>query len=491
VVATDGGNPANSAEKQVTVTVTNVAASATAVAVAPQRYRAGDTIVVEVTFNEPVVVSGSPQIGLTVGSTVRQAVYAGGSGTAVLRFGYKVVVGENDADGVAVAQSIQLPGGATIKDGAAADASTVLPAASTGGVLVDTALPLLQGVTGPAARTYASGEKLSFTATFSEPVQVAGAGASLPYLNLTVNNVTRRASYDSGAGTNKLVFSYTVAVGETAIAGKVVASGRSIQLPAGAGVTDLAGNQPLGLTYTPPATAAVKVDGVVPVASSVTPPASKIYRAGQAIVFKVNYSRPVVVTGVPQLTVSIGQSFRQANYIGGSGTKILSFSYTVASGDVSSLGVALGNQVALNGGVIRDTVGNPARLTVPVVNTRGVLVDAVPPSITGLTVPAAGTYKKGQTLSFTVTFSEPVVVTGVPKLQATIGTTVRNVTYVRGTGTKSLVFSYTLQATDKDADGIALQPQIVLGAGTIRDNGGTPPSSLSLPGFDTSGIKVG
>ena len=162
----------------------------------------------------------------------------------------------------------------------------------------------------------------------------------------------------------------------------------------------------------------------------------------------------------------------------------------VVPGDLSVMGVVLGNSVGLSGGWIRDAVGNDARLSVPAVNTRGVLVDAVTPTITGLTVPAAGTYKKNQTLSFTVTFSEPMTVTGVPKLQALIGATVRNVPYVQGTGTRSLVFRYTLQATDHDADGIALLGQIVLGTGTIRDNAGNSPSSLALPGTSISGIKV-
>jgi len=351
---------------------------------------------------------------------------------------------------------------------------------------VDTTQPVLQGVTGPSSGTYASGQKLSFAVAFSEPIAVTG----VPYLDLNVNGVARRAIYDSGAGTNQLLFSYTVAVNETAAAGKVVATGRSIQLPAGAAVTDLDRNVPVSLAYTPPGTSGVKVDGVVPVAASVTAPAAKTYRAGQALVFKVNYSRAVYVNGTPQLMVSIGANVMPASYIGGTGTTSLSFRYVVAPGDLSVMGVVLGNSVGLSGGWIRDAVGNDARLSVPAVNTRGVLVDAVTPTITGLTVPAAGTYKKNQTLSFTVTFSEPMTVTGVPKLQALIGTTVRNVPYVQGTGTRSLVFRYTLQATDHDADGIALLGQIVLGTGTIRDNAGNSPSSLALPGISTSGIKV-
>jgi len=204
----------------------------------------------------------------------------------------------------------------------------------------------------------------------------------------------------------------------------------------------------------------------------------------------VNYSRAVYVNGTPQVTVSVGQAFRQATYVGGSGTTTLSFRYVVTPGDLSVQGVGLGNTVGLSGGWIRDAVGNNARLAVPAVNTRNTLVDAVSPTITGLTVPAAGNYKRNQTLSFTVTFSEPMTVTGVPKLQAVIGSTVRTIPYVLGTGSRSLVFRYTLQATDHDADGIALLGQIVLGNGTIRDKAGNPPSNITLPVVSTSGVKV-
>jgi hypothetical protein len=83
-----------------------------------------------------------------------------------------------------------------------------------------------------------------------------------------------------------------------------------------------------------------------------------------------------------------------------------------------------------------------------------------------------------------------MTVTGVPKLQAVIGSTVRNIPYVLGTGTRSLVFRYTLQATDHDANGIVLLGQAVLGGGTIRDKAGNSPSSLTLPVVSTSGVKV-
>lgn len=49
---------------------------------------------------------------------------------------------------------------------------------------------------------------------------------------------------------------------------------------------------------------------------------------------------------------------------------------------------------------------------------------------------AGVTYASGEKLSFTATFSEPMTVTGVPRPQAVIGSTVRNGAYVGGTGSR-------------------------------------------------------
>ena len=56
-----------------------------------------------VTFSEAVTVTGTPQIDLTIGSTVRQADYESGSTTTQLLFEYAVqVADEDDTDGAAI-----------------------------------------------------------------------------------------------------------------------------------------------------------------------------------------------------------------------------------------------------------------------------------------------------------------------------------------------------------------------------------------------------
>ena len=106
-------------------------------------------------------------------------------------------------------------------------------------------------------------------------------------------------------------------------------------------------------------------------------------------------------------------------------------------------------------------------------------------------MPAAGTYKVGDTLDFTVNFSEAITVAGAPKLALTLdaGGTV-DATYVSGSGTSALVFRYTVQAGDADANGVTLGASIVLNGGTLTDAAGNaaPLTGLSVSGL--AGVKV-
>ena len=88
-------------------------------------YRRGETIGIAVTFGKPVVVTGTPQLALSVGTATRQAAYARGTGTTQLAFEYTVVEADRDPDGIAVAANALALNNGTIADadagGAAAD----------------------------------------------------------------------------------------------------------------------------------------------------------------------------------------------------------------------------------------------------------------------------------------------------------------------------------------------------------------------------------
>ena len=64
------------------------------------KYGAGETIEVQVGFQIPVTVTGTPQVALTIGTTTRQAGYASGSGTSTLTFRYTVRAADADSNGI-------------------------------------------------------------------------------------------------------------------------------------------------------------------------------------------------------------------------------------------------------------------------------------------------------------------------------------------------------------------------------------------------------
>lgn len=99
------------------------------------------------------------------------------------------------------------------------------------------------------------------------------------------------------------------------------------------------------------------------------------------------------------------------------------------------------------------------------------------PTITAITPPANGTYSTGQTLSFTVTFSSAVTVStagGTPYLSlsaitGSVGTgNLAKATYQSGSGTATLIFSYTVVSTDSAPTGLTMTSSITLAGGTIQ-----------------------
>jgi ELWxxDGT repeat protein len=449
-------------------------------------YIVGQNLDFTVVFSEAVVVNtagGAPRLVLTIGSTTRYATYLSSSVGNILTFRYTVQAGDLDSNGIVVTSPIDLNGG-TITDVPGNDAVLIFTPPNTTSVLVDGVAPMVTSVTGPAAGTYIVGQTLDFTVVFSEPVVVNIAGG-WPRLVLTIGSTTRYATYLSGTGTSTLTFRYTVQAGDEDTDGIAVAS--PIDLNGGT-ITDVAANNAV-LTFTPPNTSGVLVDGVAPTIVSVTGPAAGTYIVGQNLDFTVQFSEAVAVTGTPRLQLTIGSTTRYATYLIGTGTSTLAFRYTVQSGDLDTDGIAVASSIDLNGGTIKDVPGNNAVLTFTPPDTSGVLVDGVAPTITSVTGPAAGTYIVGQHLDFTVVFSEAVAVTGTPRLVLTIGSTTRYATYLSGSGTSTLTFRYTVQAGDEDSDGIAVASSIDLNGGTIKDTNGND-AVLTFTPPDTSGVLV-
>ena len=99
-----------------------------------------------------------------------------------------------------------------------------------------------------------------------------------------------------------------------------------------------------------------------------------------------------------------------------------------------------------------------------------------------LSSPAVGaTFERGEVIEATVTFDGAVDVTGTPQLALGIGTATRQANYASGTGTRRLVFRYTVASGDTDTDGISIAAAaLALNSGTIVLAGGTTNALLGL-----------
>ena len=177
--------------------------------------------------------------------------------------------------------------------------------------------------------------------------------------------------------------------------------------------------------------------------------------------------------GTPTLALNDGGT---ATYTGGSGSSALTFSYTVAAGqNTASLAATAVN---LNSATIKDSAGNAANLSLSGLTQAGPQIDTTTPLISSIAeTPSSGVLNAGKTVTYTITTSEAVTVTGTPQLMLNDGGIA---TYTAGSGTSALTFKYTVLAGQNTPD---LQVTAVnLNGGTISDGAGNA-ANLSLAGI--------
>ena len=301
----------------------------TAVAATDGTYKIGDTISITLTFDEAVDVTGTPQITLSNNDVVD---YSSGTGSANLVFVYTVASGDTDSSDLSVS-SIAANGG-TIQDDADNDFATAIADGDLGAVIVDANAPALASV---AANNgdYGVGETITITVTWGEAVAVTGT----PTLTLSNNDV---ATYQSGTGSTALVFTTTVAEGDTASADLSVSA-------YGGTIADSAGNAAAAATGD---LGSVTVDGDAPDFASVAA-ADGDYGVGESFDITVTWDEAVVVSGTPTITLSNGAT---VNYASGTGNAALVFAYTPAEGDNAASDLS----VSSYSGTITDAAGGAA-----------------------------------------------------------------------------------------------------------------------------------
>ena len=93
---------------------------------------------------------------------------------------------------------------------------------------------------------------------------------------------------------------------------------------------------------------------VTSIAVTSSPSADSTYKISETIQFNVTFNGVVSVTGVPQFSLHMGSFSRRTDYISGSESKELVFSYTIVDGDNDGDGISwAANGLSLNGGTIQ------------------------------------------------------------------------------------------------------------------------------------------
>jgi hypothetical protein len=174
----------------------------------------------------------------------------------------------------------------------------------------------------------------------------------------------------------------------------------------------------------------------------------------------------IVISGSSAILTVNGRAFESGQAV------TLSYNDPSSSNDSNALQDRVGNDVAsFSQSVTNNSTWNGLSPSVQ--------------SVGGKT--ANGSYRLGSVIEIWVTFSEPVVVTGTPKLQLETGATDQEATYVSGSGTSSLLFQVTVgaTATTNDLD-YASTSALILNSGTIKNAAGEN-ATLTLAAPNASG----
>ena len=391
-------------------------------------YAEGETIQVRIGFGESVSVTGTPYLVLDIAGAARRAAYASGSGTNYLNFEYTVQTGDFDSNGLSLCSSrvldpgcgrISLNGGRISAQSDNLAAELDLPAlGNQSGHKVDgmpTFVPDPGVVPMPSPSMGIVPRNWSLRpddVDFGEQFRVLFITSTRNAVSSTIDDYNQHAINDAGAG-HSAIRPYKDGF-------RVIASTATVDARDNAALTGT-GERIYWL------------DGATQVADNYSDlfdgswdSVSPFDRAGNSS------SKAVIWTGSTNAGVA-----HSSNPLGSSDT-------------VEVGGTRFGFRPLSGGNAHRSSL-------VPLYAISQVLM--VPEQVTREPSPSGGhaptsrprqgdTYRLGETFIFPFTFTEPVVVRGVPTMPLELDSGTVRARYHSGSGTNTLLFAYTVQAGD-------------------------------------------
>jgi len=399
--------------------------------------KASDSVDIEVQFSEALTVIGSPGLSLQVGAQTRSAQYVGAKtgDASVLVWRYTVQAGDNDADGISIgANALNLGSNGSIRD-AFGNQAVLNHAAPLGlvPVLVDTTAPtVILSLMGDDTHL-ALGETATLQIKFSEKP------ASLPTLSASLGSL--------GSWTQINDISYNLVF----IPNPKVSNGDV--LFSLADWTDAAGNAGNKGTLALANNKTLRVDTVAPIVTSVTDQITSVTNAD--ISFEVSLSEAISGNWSTSSFMASNGTVKSVTPIAGNKLTVVVTPKTNTEADVA---------LSLVAGTLKDAAGN-ALVNQDLSSLNSQAIDTKLPSVSSVLMmgnSTTGLYKAGDEIIVKVQMTEAVTVTGVPQVALDMGgSRNRQARYISGTGSDTLLFSYTVQPytvqlNDNDADGVAV-----------------------------------
>lgn len=463
-------------------------------------YKIGQEITILVEFSRNVVVRDTPLLLLNIlAETDCVATYVSGSTTTVLTFSYTPVEGDNTGNTALDYRSsssfMLLPLLAStllfsspsqvllLSSNPIVGANVTLPRPGTP-LTVDAVRSLVgnnqkiyvrtdgfqvQDLAAdvPSGETYAPGQRIVISVTFTDIVVVQGA----PRLLLNVNVlIARYATYLDGSGSPTLRFVYIVSLGDSCtvleadsrsaldLNGGVITDADGMYVPLQLGAPGFAGS--LSYRYQ---------IGVSSISAAVTRVYSQnpigIYGVGDIISVIVEFDRNVTISPtapVPTLLIQLDGHTRSCSYSSGGTSRTLVFTLSVIAGDATQ-DLEYANQIALAGTILTQSTTSTlqANLQLPtpgaaqsLSSTSAVRVVTTAPTVLNVKAVAQnGTYGLNDRLRFRVRYSFRVVMVSVPvtdcQLELSAGPKrIATASYCGGSGTDTLEFGYRVEAGD-------------------------------------------
>jgi len=444
-------------------------------------YKVGESIPINMNFDDKVYVTGTPQLTLETGTTDAVVDYSSGSESTTLTFNYTVASTHNSSDLDYTSTSALALNSGTVKDSLGNAATLTLPApAATGSlgankaIIIDNLPPTL--TLDPADGSTTVLPTLPISINFNEYVRLSdntevtssNVDALITLKDTDVNGTD--ISFDATINSTKTV----ITIDPTAD----FASEQTVYVAISASLEDTLDHA------TSAASATLKMkDVIVPTVTFDPTNGSSDVPGNRNITLTFNESirnidnSEITDANVADLVDLKGNNASGADFNFGATINTDKTVITVdplfdfSASSVVYVGI---------GAVVEDDADNAIVASSALYITG--IPDVIGPAVSNVTsANADSSYKNGSSIIITISFNEVAIVTGTPQLTLETGTTDGVANYSSGSGTKDLYFTYNVTSDHNTAhlDYISSNA-LTKNEGTIKDFVGNS-ANLALP----------